>query len=75
MAKRENSLLWSAVAFMFGSVALVFGLDVHSRYKFGSSYDNALHVHFPSGLIIIVGAAIAVFGLIGMAQAIISKDK
>lgn len=77
MAKQqqETSLVWSALGFMFGCLVMIFGITLHSQYKFGSSYNDALHIHLAAGIIIIAGAIVAGLGLAGMVNALYAQHR
>lgn len=64
--KASGILLWSGIGIMFGFLVMIAGAILHSQYKLGSSYDTALHAHVAPGLIIVVGLAISVLGMIGV---------
>lgn len=71
--KRDDSLMWSALGFMFGCLLLVYGAVLHNTYRYSVSYNTALHVHFSGFFIFVGGGIIAFLGLMGVIGVIFSK--
>lgn len=73
--KKEDDLILSSLAFFFGSLVTLFGIDLHNTYAYHETYETALHWHFSAGLVILAGIVLAVVGLIGMVMAVVSRQK
>ena len=67
---RASWIVWATIGIMCGGLILLFGLDLHNKYKFGDSYNNALHIHPAAGLFIIVGGVVTLLGLVSLIGAI-----
>jgi hypothetical protein len=73
MKAADIPFLLSAIGFTFGCLVMVFGAVLHNRYAYGASYNSALHVHIPPALVMIIGGAIAILGVVGMIGSVLRQ--
>lgn len=64
----------SSLAFLFGGLVTLFGIDLHNTYDYQETYETALHWHLGAGWVIFTGIMLAVIGLIGIVMAIASRQ-
>jgi len=73
MRRDEITFLLSALVFAFGCVVLMFGAILHDRYSYGTSYNSAMHMHIPAGIVMLLGGALAILGAVGIVTAVLRR--
>lgn len=67
--------LWSALALMAGFLIMVFGASLRSQYSYGTGYSNATHIRISPGLILVIGIAVAVLGVLGIVLDLLQRRR
>lgn len=57
---------WSAIVMMVGFLIMVVGASLRDQFSLSSGYDDAVHIRIAPGLIIVIGVAVALLGLLGI---------
>lgn len=72
---RKDQMVYSSLGLLFGSLILLFGIDLHNKYSLSTTYETALKIR-PSGIIIIiVGAAIFLISIMNIIVLLMREDK
>lgn len=71
--RKEEAIFWSAIALMSGCLILIFSATLRNKYRYSSTFQDPIHLHIAVSIFFIVGAIIAVLGLIGIIIALFKQ--